>query len=462
MADTAKDDRRFYAYLTQLLNGDLSAVLKFDRTMVKERKPEKSFWVRSAKAVTAHLARPLEPAHILDDLGELCSDKTLATETHLMAHFLMRLHLAQTGPLKSDHLNDPQGDEAAKVKMPDVSTVATPADVKAELAEWQRGTAALAAFVVQATEPDPELAQQIVAEAQSLLALAEAYSARSALRLRITERLAALRSRLDDCLTSGELALRAIPEQLPDTTDIARLEVLVEACEVSARALAASDRQSQELKDAVAKANDADDFEVADRLLQQRRNENNARKQLLAARETTIEELVLVLEISPPAQDSEGEIAETLLPTADPVPAEVAPEPQPVESAVEDDEAEQDGAAAPLNDPEPTITALDEPEPEARTVAPEVASTTTGGNEPECLPEVAPEAFQPPVNELVEATASLGTLDEGPEIGPWSAAQDIGDILHVYLRRGDTLLAAYLLELAEEKGVIVPFPAALF
>ena len=462
MADTAKDDRRFYAYLTQLLNGDLSAVLKFDRTMVKERKPEKSFWVRSAKAVTAHLARPLEPAHILDDLGELCSDKTLPTETHLMAHFLMRLHLAQTGPLKSDHLNDPQGDEAAKVKMPDVSTVATPADVKAELAEWQRGTAALAAFVVQATEPDPELAQQIVAEAQSLLALAEAYSARSALRLRVTERLAALRSRLDDCLTSGELALRAIPEQLPDTTDIARLEVLVEACEVSARALAASDRQSQELKDAVAKANDADDFEVADRLLQQRRNENNARKQLLAARETTIEELVLVLEISPPAQDSEGEIAETLLPTADPVPAEVAPEPQPVESAVEDDEAEQDGAAAPLNDPEPTITALDEPEPEARTVAPEVASTTTGGNEPECLPEVAPEAFQPPVNELVEATASLGTLEEGPEIGPWSAAQDIGDILHVYLRRGDTLLAAYLLELAEEKGVIVPFPSALF
>lgn len=462
MADAAKDDGQFYAYLTQLLNGDLSAVVKFDRTMLKERKREKSFWVRSEKAITAHLTRSSGSARNVDDLEELCSDVTLPFETRQMAHFLMRLHFAQTGTMKSDSLNDPQGGEAAREAMPEVSSPGTPVDVEADHAEWQRGTAALAALVVQAAEPDPELAQQIVAEAQSLLALAEAYRERSALRLRITERLAALRSRLDDCLSSGELALRAIPEPLPDTIDIARLEAIVEDCEDSARALAASDRLSQELKEALAEANDADDFEGAERLVQQRRDANNARKQLLAAREATIEQLWRILETSPPAQGGEVDIAEALPPTAGPVPAEVAPDPQHAQSAPEDDDAEPDGAAAPLEEPQPTLATRDEPEPEATTVAPEVAATATADDEPERLPEVTPETFQTPADDVAQSTELPATGDEGSETGPWSAIRDIGDFLQVYLQRGDTLLAAYLLELAEEKGVAVPFPAALF
>jgi hypothetical protein len=165
----------------------------------------------------------------------------LPSETHLLAYFLVPLHLAQTDPMNGGHLNDPPRAEVAVETIAHSGNVATSVNVSTELADWQKGTAALAALVLQATEPVPELAQQIVAEAQSLLALAEAYSARSALRIQITERLAALRLRLDDCLPSGELALRRIPEPLPDTADIDRLEVLVDACEVSERALVASD-----------------------------------------------------------------------------------------------------------------------------------------------------------------------------------------------------------------------------
>lgn len=465
-ADVAKDDGQFYAYLTQLLNGDLSAVVKFDRAMRKERKPEKSFWVRSAKAITAHLTRPLGPAHIVDDLEALCSDAASPFESRQVAHFLMRLHFAQPGTMKGDSLNDPQGDEAAGEAMPEVSSPGTPVDIEADLAEWQRGTAALAALAVQATEPDPELAQQIVAGAQSLLALAEAYRQRSALRLRITEHLAALRSRLDDCLSPDELALLSIPDPLPDTIDILRLEALVEACEESARALAASDRLSQELKEALAEANDADDFEGAERLVPQRRDALNARKQLLTAREGTIEELLLVLETAPPELGGEADSAVALLPAAGPVPAEVAPDPHHVEIAPEGDDAELDAAADPLEVSQPTLTPQEEPEQEAMAVAPEVAATATEDDEPEPLPEASPEPTRETLevfaDDMAQSTELPDTGEEGSETGSWSANRSIGDFLRVYLESGDTLLAAYLLELAEEKGIEVPFPAALF
>lgn len=465
-ADVAKDDGHFYAYLTQLLNGDLSSVVKFDRVMRKERKPEKSFWIRSAKVITAYLGRPLGPAHIVDDLEALRSDAALPFESRQVAHFLMRLHFAQPETMKGESLNDPQGDEAAGEVMPVVSSPETPVDVGADLAEWQRGTAALAALAVQATEPDPELAQQIVAEAQSLLALAEAYRERSALRLRITEHLGALRSRLDSCLSLDELALLSIPHPLPAAIDISRLEALVEACEESTRALAASDRLSQELKEALAEANDADDFEGAERLVQQRRDANTARNQLLAARQATIEELWRVLETSPLAHSSEADMAEALPATAGPAPAEVEPVMQPAEIASEDDASEPEGAAAPMEEPQPTLTTQEEPEPEAMAVAPVVAATATKDDEPEPLPEASPEpaceTFEAQGDDVAESTALPDMGEEGSETGSWSANRDIGDFLRVYLERGDTLLAAYLLELAEEKGVAVPFPAALF
>ncbi|GAB1363997.1 hypothetical protein MASR1M32_32330 [Rhodobacter sp.] len=37
-AETSRDDERFYAYLTELLKGDLAPVLKFDREMWRAKR----------------------------------------------------------------------------------------------------------------------------------------------------------------------------------------------------------------------------------------------------------------------------------------------------------------------------------------------------------------------------------------------------------------------------------------
>jgi hypothetical protein len=79
------------------------------------------------------------------------------------------------------------------------------------------------------------------------------------------------------------------------------------------------------LKVAIAKANDADDFEVVDRLLQQRRDVNSAGQQLLAARDTAIEELMQILAISLRAPESEVVIADALLPLTELLPVSWTP-----------------------------------------------------------------------------------------------------------------------------------------
>ncbi|GAB1363996.1 hypothetical protein MASR1M32_32320 [Rhodobacter sp.] len=361
----------------------------------------------------------------------------------------------------------------------------------------------MAGLLELAEQPDVEVAQILLDQAQALLSCAQDHSARASARTLLIERLADLRAGFDAFLSPAEQLQVSLPEVLRVTLDPTALDGLLQACETSTRSLAEVERQLAEVKAAVAMANDADDGAAFDDLVPKRREATARRAAVQADRAKLIDALAEALSegfggqedgqpaaptipaAAAPAQDRAAEFPVVELP--------VAAEPEAIRRRHADDVSEDAAGMAPVHDAGRLEAAPDAEAPEAveaETVRPleaEAAEGTVSDPEASEIVEPAAESTGPGADRLITLSDPLGQAGEGAvpapaplatgpdsaspvpaagsavavelEIASGRADQEIDTLLSGYLYRGEMLFAAKLLELAEERGIEVPLPA---
>jgi hypothetical protein len=491
--EKVRQDHAFYPFLTRFLNGDPSPILKFDRAMKRDRKDDKAFGLRAFRAIRHHFDGPIAPSERVARLAALCADETIDPEHRQLARFLAKLQ-------PTDAMGGPREvaeDMFAGETVPDVTAeanpIALPANASRDKAadgpagqlasrrDWQELVADLADLLTRALEPDPTIAERILASAGTLVVLAEAHRDRERARNQAIARLSALRLRLEDCLSAEGQEQLSLPDPLPEHLDPDALDTLVVGCETAARDLAVIERRSQELKDSLARANEADDVEAVSALSQQRLETNRTRQSLLTDRAEALNELIrgLATACDAVALAAAKDVDTTDLASEEPAmnlePAHDLPEMTVLLDEVTPHEVAPDGADQSETAPKvEALTLADEDVVAEAGMALDPAAvggvTKAASSAAEDRIEARPAPVLPLVPDQVlngddadgdDADGEDADGEDAAAVAEWTSDQGIDALLDHYLRRGDTLFAAQLLRLTEEKGVAVPVPATV-
>ena len=289
-AEIYKVDDKFYAYLTDLLKGDLSPILKFDRAMKRENKLEKQFSKRAVKALAPHLEHAETFEEHLESLDAKAADELAAPEIRQLARFLLRLVKADIAP---------QGGDLTESDIPQhaiaQADLAPQQGAEPSAQDWTTVVADMAELLALSEEPDVELAQLLLERAEVLLSCAQRHADKARAIDRLAKRLAALLAGFDECLSPEEQAEVRLPAVLPDAADPVALESLLEACERTTRSLAEAERHAVELKLASAQAHEADDLEQLVVLTHKRAEAKQQRTAVLAERAEVLAALAMSL-----------------------------------------------------------------------------------------------------------------------------------------------------------------------
>lgn len=472
----SKDDDRFYAYLTDLLKVDLVPISKFDRAMRRDNKRDKCFYTRAMKVLTPHVAPQESFETYMEALDVKAADVTAASNIRQLAHFLSRLvGVNAAPPAANGQMPNVPESVAVPSALPQGEVVAPQAKAEPLAQQWDDLVSAAAAVLALAKAPNAEVAQALLEKAQALLSCAQAHAEQASARNQLVERLADLRAQFDGCLSLQEQAEVGLPDVLWTGMDPDELDLLLEACEGSTRSLAEIERQQAELKAASALAETAEDFaELA--ILSQKRAETKQQRQAVQAERAAV--LVnLAAELAKGSDKEEGAEAPVPLGEVAPPPDVVGAQDGEVEAAVTPEaeaEAEPETAVdADMSESEPdepdiglTVARLTEAEVDP---SPESAVAEVVDDSAAAWPEPTPEAdaedlpsptLEPVATSAIDAAATPLAKPES-DADQWRGDQGIEKILSGYLHRGETLFAARLLELAEERGIEVPLPAAM-
>ncbi|MES2434133.1 MAG: hypothetical protein V4586_09950 [Pseudomonadota bacterium] len=467
----AKIDDIFYARLTELLNGDLGPIMRFDRILMRDKKSDKAISVRARKALFQHIGAPEDIDAETDALTSLVENNALPIEARQLAWLLLRLGSGGQTAAKVNK-SEACADDAAPLEPKRRSDTDRAEDgfAQDETQDWAKACSKLTQLLQRSTQPDCDLAQAMRTEVETLMVAAERHRAKSQERNRAFEHFAKLRARLDDCLTQDDWVNVAWPLSLPSQFDLTAVDHLIAQTEQATRTQVEAERAAIDIKEAVARANDLDDDNAEfERLAPLRKTVIAAHQAAKTARTVALADLTQWLAGQAEPQPTAQTILETLdepqpentgaqyLSEADPIPLAVV---EPVETSdvtampdTPDAEPEQN-----LPMPDDTQSGLPPEATDASVVEDDTAALLESTAQIEAQFDLQPsgeKADTPGI--LIEATTKETTLASDG----WSGGPDMATLVADYLKRGETAFASELVNLADARGIEVPIAGVI-